>query len=97
MAKKKVEGRSDILSTGRDNIIISSTGTLKWNSDYNLMGRKIKLRNLVEEGLKSSQKDTKDLAKMIETDLKGKGLFIGFPIVMLAVKLNAEGKLRKVI
>lgn len=74
-------------------MMISSVDTLKWDSKYSYNDKVFVVGDLVTKGLKSKVPKTRELAKMIEKDTKGEGLFIGFPMAFLVEKLKAEGRL----
>ena len=84
-SSKKLE-----LSSGQ-NVLVSYSDVMRWNSDYQIGNKVYKLSSLVELGKKSNDVRTVSLAKQMEGDLKSKtGLLIGFPIVMLVDRLKEQ-------
>jgi len=93
---RKVAGTSEKigLSSGQ-NVVVSYSDVMRWNSDYQVDNKVYKLSSLVELGKRSHDDRTVNLAKQIEGDLKSKtGLLIGFPIVILVDRLKEQHLLK---
>lgn len=87
---KKVAGATEVISGA----LVSYSDVMRWDSDYNVAGKRYKLSRLVGLGKKSINPRTVGLANQMEKDLKSKGgLLVGFPIAILVGKLQKEGRL----
>lgn len=73
-------------------IVIGACDVIKWDDIMNIQGTDVEVSKAVELGLKWGI----PIAEKLEKDLKGKGLFITFPMMFLMSalqeKLEKEGE-----